>query len=97
MDKKSFMEQVAYNEKDLVPVITQDDETGEVLMLAWMNEEALKKTLETGRMTYYSRSRQKLWIRFHHEYRLNNQSRNRSSDTYQYQPEHQHNKCRVLE
>jgi phosphoribosyl-AMP cyclohydrolase len=63
MDKKSFMEQVAYNEKDLVPVITQDDETGEVLMLAWMNEEALKKTLETGRMTYYSRSRKKLWIK----------------------------------
>lgn len=63
MDQKSFMDFVAYNEKGLVPVITQDDETGEVLMMAWMNEEALRQSLETKRMTYYSRSRQCLWVK----------------------------------
>lgn len=45
----------------LVPVIAQDAETGEVLMLAWMNREAWEETLRTGRACYYSRSRQKLW------------------------------------
>jgi phosphoribosyl-AMP cyclohydrolase len=47
----------------LLPAIVQDYETGEVLMLAFMNEEAWKATLSTGRATYYSRSRQKLWIK----------------------------------
>lgn len=45
----------------LVPAIAQDAETGEVLMLAWMNAEALTETLRTGRACYYSRSRQRLW------------------------------------
>ncbi len=45
----------------LVPVIVQDERTGEVLMLAYVNEEALKKTLETGYAHYYSRSRKSLW------------------------------------
>lgn len=45
----------------LVPAIAQDAETGEVLMLAWMNEEAFTETLRTGRAVYYSRSRKKLW------------------------------------
>ena len=45
----------------LMPAIAQDAETGEVLMLAWMNEEALRLTLETGQATYWSRSRGKLW------------------------------------
>jgi len=45
----------------LVPAIAQDAETGEVLMLAWMNQEAWEETLRTGRACYYSRSRQKLW------------------------------------
>ncbi len=45
----------------LVPVIAQDAETGEVLMLAWMNPEAFKETVETGRACYYSRSRKRLW------------------------------------
>ncbi len=49
------------NEDDMVPVIVQDYKTNEVLMLAYMNEEAFKHTIETGRMTYYSRSRQELW------------------------------------
>jgi phosphoribosyl-AMP cyclohydrolase len=45
----------------LVPVVAQDAATGEVLMLAWMNREALEETLRTGRACYYSRSRQRLW------------------------------------
>lgn len=47
----------------LVPVVVQDYKTDEVLMVAYMNEEAYKKTLETGRMTYWSRSREELWIK----------------------------------
>jgi phosphoribosyl-AMP cyclohydrolase len=47
----------------LVPVVVQDDETNEVLMLAYMNEEAWLKTLETGNATYWSRSRNTLWIK----------------------------------
>ena len=45
----------------LVPAIAQDAETGEVLMLAYMNKEALENTLKTGKATYFSRSRNKLW------------------------------------
>lgn len=60
------------NSDGLVPVITQDYKTGEVLMLAYMNEEAYQKTIETGKMVYYSRSRQKLWCKGetsgHHQY-----------------------------
>lgn len=44
-----------------VPAIAQDDATGEVLMVAWMNEEALRRTLETGEVHYWSRSRNALW------------------------------------
>ena len=47
----------------LVPVIAQDAESGEVLMLAYMNREAWEKTCETGTVTYYSRSRDKLWVK----------------------------------
>jgi len=47
----------------LVPAIVQDYETGEVLMLAFMNQEAWEATLSTGRATYFSRSRQKLWVK----------------------------------
>lgn len=49
------------NEAGLIPVVVQDYKTSEVLMVAYMNEEAFQKTLETGKMTYYSRSRQSLW------------------------------------
>src|ERR1700719_4921805 len=45
----------------LVPAIAQDADTGEVLMLAWMNREAYEETLRTGRAVYYSRSRSRLW------------------------------------
>ena len=47
----------------LVPAIAQQYDTGEVLMLAWMNDEALALTLSTGRATYFSRSRQRLWVK----------------------------------
>ena len=50
-----------WNEQGLIPVIAQEADTGEVLMLAWMNAEALTKTLETGEAVYWSRSRQSLW------------------------------------
>ena len=51
------------NSDGLIPVITQDYQTNEVLMLAYMNEESYKKTLSLGKMTYFSRSRQELWIK----------------------------------
>ena len=47
----------------LFPAIAQQFDTGEVLMLAWMNDEALHRTLATGRCTYWSRSRQRLWVK----------------------------------
>ena len=53
--------QVSYDEKGLVPAIVQDHESGEVLMLAWMNAESLAATLEQGRTVFWSRSRQELW------------------------------------
>jgi len=52
---------VAFDAAGLVPAIAQDAKTGEVLMLAWMNRDALKRTLETGDVTYWSRSRKELW------------------------------------
>ena len=50
-----------WNEQGLIPVIAQEADTGEVLMLAWMNAEALEQTLASGEVTYWSRSRQSLW------------------------------------
>jgi phosphoribosyl-AMP cyclohydrolase len=50
-----------FSKNELIPTIAQDVETGDVLMMAWMNEEAFRETLETGRVVYFSRSRQKLW------------------------------------
>lgn len=52
-----------FNADGLVAAIAQDAETSEVLMLAWMNTEALEATLQSGRATYWSRSRQELWIK----------------------------------
>lgn len=52
---------ITFNEDGLVPAIAQQYDTGEVLMMAWMNAEAVKETLETGRVCYWSRSRQGLW------------------------------------
>jgi phosphoribosyl-AMP cyclohydrolase len=55
-------ESLKYDANGLIPVIAQSPE-GEVLMLAWMNAEAVRRTLETGRVTYWSRSRQDFWIK----------------------------------
>ena len=55
--------QLAFNDQGLIPVITQDAKTKNMLMFAWMNKEALQITLVTQKMTYWSRSRQKLWIK----------------------------------
>ena len=52
---------VAFDQNGLVPVITQSHESGEVLMLAWMNREALVETVASGRLCYWSRSRRRLW------------------------------------
>lgn len=55
--------QIVFNDAGLVPVIAQDAQTKQVLMLAWMNEEAIRKTLDTGKMTYWSRSRGEYWVK----------------------------------
>ena len=52
-----------FDERGLIPAVVQDARTGEVLMLAYMNRESLLRTLSTGRMTYWSRSRGKLWVK----------------------------------
>ncbi|WP_300520281.1 phosphoribosyl-AMP cyclohydrolase [Aliiroseovarius sp.] len=52
-----------FDEKGLVPAIAQDAASGEVLMMAWMNAEAVTRTLETRRVTYWSRSRQSYWVK----------------------------------
>jgi len=57
------IEQLAFDEQGLIPVIVQDANTQFILMFAWMNKDALEKTLATKRMTYWSRSRKKLWVK----------------------------------
>lgn len=52
-----------YDEKGLIPAIAQDADDGTVLMMAWMNESSVNKTLETGKVTYWSRSRQSYWVK----------------------------------
>ncbi len=54
---------LTYDEAGLIPAVIQDRETGDVLMVAYMNAEALSKTLETGRTWFWSRSRQKYWMK----------------------------------
>ena len=57
----SWLDEVPWNEHDLVAVVTQDFHSGKVLTVAWMNREALKRTVEGGEAVYWSRSRGKLW------------------------------------
>lgn len=54
---------LSYNDRGLIPAIAQDETSGEVLMMAWMNAEAVARTIETGRVTYWSRSRNAFWIK----------------------------------
>ncbi|MCF7878840.1 MAG: phosphoribosyl-AMP cyclohydrolase [Candidatus Omnitrophica bacterium] len=60
-DNKLNISELKFNEQGLIPAIVQDKKTGDVLMIAYMNEESIKITLDEGRTCFYSRSRQKLW------------------------------------
>jgi phosphoribosyl-AMP cyclohydrolase len=59
----AFIDGLKFNADGLIPAISQDAATGEVLMMAWMNREAVEKTVEKGLAHYYSRSRQKQWLK----------------------------------
>jgi phosphoribosyl-AMP cyclohydrolase len=59
----NWLDDIKWNAQGLVPVIVQEVASGDVLMLAWMNREALQKTAELGRAVYFSRSRGKLWFK----------------------------------
>ena len=61
LDSTDSLDQVRFDERGLVPVIAQHADTGEVLMLAYANREALSRSLDTGLLWFYSRSRQSLW------------------------------------
>ncbi|APE43562.1 phosphoribosyl-AMP cyclohydrolase [Sulfitobacter alexandrii] len=54
---------LTFNDAGLIPAIAQEAETGEVLMMAWMNADSIRRTLATGRVTYWSRSRQAFWVK----------------------------------
>ncbi len=54
---------LTYNSDGLIPAVAQDADTREVLMMAWMDEEALRRTLATGKATYWSRSRREYWVK----------------------------------
>ena len=56
-----WLDDIAWDERGLVPVIAQDRDSRQVLMMAWMNREALMQTVATGRAVYWSRSRNRLW------------------------------------
>ena len=58
---KSWLDEIAWNADGLVPAVAQDADSGEVLMLAWMNREALERTVASREATYWSRSRSSLW------------------------------------
>lgn len=63
LELNNVIDMLAFNEHGLIPVITQDATTKDVLMLAWMNSAALQHTLSTNNVTYWSRSRQELWVK----------------------------------
>ena len=60
---KALLDAVKFNSNGLLTAVVQDAETGEVLMVSFMNRESLEQTIETGKATYWSRSRQKLWVK----------------------------------
>ena len=57
----SGLDEISYDDKGLVPTVVQQHDSGEVLMVAWMNAESLKRTLDSGTTWFWSRSRQELW------------------------------------
>jgi phosphoribosyl-AMP cyclohydrolase len=61
MTSDAILDAIAFDERGLVPAIAQQHDTGEVLMMAWMNRESVAETLATGRVCYFSRSRNALW------------------------------------
>jgi len=61
VENPDWLETIRWTEEGLVPAIAQDAETGEILMMAWMNRESLRLTAEEGQAVYWSRSRAKLW------------------------------------
>jgi phosphoribosyl-AMP cyclohydrolase len=63
MNTNDWLDAVRWDDNGLVPVIAQEQDTGDVLMFAWMNREALAKTAELKRAVYFSRSRNKLWFK----------------------------------
>lgn len=62
-DFDTLIDGIKFDDKELLPAIVQDHKTGEIVMFAFMNRESLKMTLESGKMTYWSRSRSKLWLK----------------------------------
>ncbi|MEX2401570.1 MAG: phosphoribosyl-AMP cyclohydrolase, partial [Rhodothermales bacterium] len=63
MSKNELLDSVKYDANGLVAALAQDHDTGEILMLAYMNADTLRRTLETNIMTYWSRSRQEVWVK----------------------------------
>lgn len=61
MNTDAELERLVFDDQGLLPAIVQDDESGEVLMLAWMDREAVRRTLSEGRVTFWSRSRGEYW------------------------------------
>jgi len=59
----AFIDELKFNKDGLIPAVAQDAASGEVLMLAWMNRQAVRRTFAKGRAHYYSRSRRKLWLK----------------------------------
>lgn len=63
MKLDDFLDSLKYDSNGLVPAVVQDHENGDVLMVAYMNREAVKRTLTTGRTCFWSRSRQEFWVK----------------------------------
>ena len=63
MNTDALIDQIQFNAEGLVTAIAQDHQTNEVLMVAYMNEATVRQTVETGLMTYWSRSRQRVWVK----------------------------------
>ncbi len=61
MSQSQWLDEIKWDDKGLIPAIAQETDTGKILMVAWMNREALELTVKEGRAIYWSRSRQKLW------------------------------------
>ena len=61
MSDYSFIDELKFNADGLIPAIAQQHDTGEILMMAWMNADTVRETLDSGRVCYWSRSRQEFW------------------------------------